>query len=205
MQISSARKFTRQLLWLLSASLIGAAFLVAAQSGEKAKPEKPKKLRETYSMTAFPQRGALGAQTVLLTVVVDAYSTDAEVLDLVETLKAKDGADQMLKKLNKMNKGRISPVSRLGTNLAVVRTHATENGRVIRMLTDRPISFFEAYNSTRSRDYPFSIIELRLDKDGKGEGTLLVATKIKFNKENMLEIENYGRDPIRLVNVRREK
>jgi hypothetical protein len=205
MHVFGATGFTRCRLFTLSLLLLGAASFAVAQSGEKAKPEKPKKLRETYTMTANPQSGALGAAMVMLTVVVDAYSTDAEVLDLVATLKAKNGTDKVLNKLHKMNKGRVSPAARLGTNLAVVRAHQLETGRVIRMVTDRPIGFFEAYNSTRSRDYPFSVIELRLDKDGKGEGTLLVATKIKFNKENMLEIENYGRDPVRLVNVRREK
>lgn len=204
MHVFGATRFTRYRLSALSLLLLGAVSFALAQSGEQAKPQKPKKLGEIYTMTAFPQGSAIGT-TVLLTVIVDAYSTDAEVLDLVATLKAKGGTDKVLNKLHKMNKGRVSPVSRLGTSLAVVRAHPSETGRVIRMVTDRPISFFEALNSTRSRDYPFSIIELRLDKDGKGEGTLLVATKIKFNKENMLEIENYGRDPVRLVNVRREK
>ena len=73
------------------------------------------------------------------------------------------------------------------------------------MVTDRPISFGEAYNSTRSTTYPFGIVVLDVDKDGNGSGTLAPICKIKFNKSGQLEIENYGQKPLRLTNVHSEK
>ncbi|MGB8911757.1 MAG: hypothetical protein WCC85_05760, partial [Candidatus Sulfotelmatobacter sp.] len=77
-------------------------------------------------------------------------------------------------------------------------------GQHIVLATDRPISFGEAYNSTRSRDYPIGIVVLDVDKDGKGTGTFALACKIKFNKNDELQIEHYGQKPFRLANVYRQ-
>jgi hypothetical protein len=46
---------------------------------------------------------------------------------------------------------------------------------------------------------------LDVDKDGKGAGQLAPVCKIKFNKKNELEIENYGQKPFRLANVYLQK
>jgi hypothetical protein len=67
------------------------------------------------------------------------------------------------------------------------------------------MSFAELSNSPRSRDYKFTIIELRLDASGDGEGTIFYATKLKFNKKGELELEHFGQKPIRLANVRKLK
>ena len=73
------------------------------------------------------------------------------------------------------------------------------------MITNRPISFGETYNGTRSRNYKFGIVVLNVDKDSNGAGSLAPVCKIKFNKKNELEIEHYGQKPLRLANVRRVK
>jgi hypothetical protein len=74
------------------------------------------------------------------------------------------------------------------------------------LLTDRRIGFWEAANRPRSIDYPFTVIELRLNRDGEGEGKMSVATKIIADKEsNMVTLENYDIQPVLLTNVRREK
>ena len=46
------------------------------------------------------------------------------------------------------------------------------------LVTARPIGFREAVNQPRSFEYPFTVIELHLDKDGACEGTLSFATKV---------------------------
>ena len=70
--------------------------------------------------------------------------------------------------------------------------------------TDRPMSFFEARNNPRSRDYEFTLAEIRLPKDGKGkgQGKAIPAAKLTWDKEkNTLEIENYQREPVRLNEI----
>ena len=71
------------------------------------------------------------------------------------------------------------------------------------LATDRYIGFNEARNQPRSIDYPFSLIEIRVDKDGKGQGKMAVATKIDFDKDKkVVQIENYGSEPVRLNEVK---
>ena len=61
---------------------------------------------------------------------------------------------------------------------------------------------WEARNQGRSMDYQFSLAEIRLGPNGKGEGKAISAAKLMFNKEaNTLEIENYEREPVRLNEV----
>jgi hypothetical protein len=68
--------------------------------------------------------------------------------------------------------------------------------------TDRPISMWEARNNPRSRDYEFSLAEIRLGPDGKGQGKAITMAKLSYSKEkNTLEIENYEREPVRLNEV----
>ena len=175
--------------------------LVWAQSGKA--PEE-KKLNELYSSTAFA-RAAGGSATFGLSVYIDAYSPDNEIAQLAQTLRDK-GNYELLNAVSKLkSKGRLSPTGRVGTDVKVIRVRQTEKGRRIFLVTDRPISFVELYNGTRSRDYEFGVVQLDLDEKGNGEGAMLVAMQIRFDKDNQLELEHYGIDPVRLANVRKEK
>jgi hypothetical protein len=72
--------------------------------------------------------------------------------------------------------------------------------------TDRYISFWEARNRPRSIDYPFTVIEMRINRDGVGEGKMSIATRITLDKEKkQLELENYGTQPVLLQSVKRER
>jgi hypothetical protein len=46
------------------------------------------------------------------------------------------------------------------------------------------------------------LIEIHLDKDGKGEGKMSIATKISLSRDGKtLELENYSSQPVRLEQV----
>ncbi|HEY3120219.1 MAG TPA: hypothetical protein VGL15_06315 [Vicinamibacteria bacterium] len=65
---------------------------------------------------------------------------------------------------------------------------------------------WELRNQPRSVDYAFTLAEIHLTKDGKGEGKLVPAAKIAWNKDTRtIEIENYGTEPVRLTEVTVEK
>jgi hypothetical protein len=71
--------------------------------------------------------------------------------------------------------------------------------------TNRPMGFRELWNQTGSVDYPFIIMEMRVGKSGEGDGTLSLATKIIPDKtNNVVTLENYGTQRIRLQQVKRE-
>jgi len=91
------------------------------------------------------------------------------------------GHDALAKTLNKMkSKGRVAITGTLGYDIAYVRTFPTENGRRIRLITNRPIRFKEAYVNGRTTDYDLSAIELNLSKEKKdSDGSLIVAARFK--------------------------
>ena len=102
--------------------------------------------------------------------------------------------------------GRLSPTGFAGSGFRFARYRPTADGGLhIVMVTNRPMSFGELYHGGRSTSYQFGIVVLNVDKNGKGTGTLAPVCKIKFNKKNELEIENYGQKPFRLANVYLQK
>jgi hypothetical protein len=72
----------------------------------------------------------------------------------------------------------------------------------IRVLTNRPIRFGEAWVNGRSTDYNLSALELNITEDkDKRTGILLPASKFRIEKKtNELELENY-QNPWKLINI----
>jgi hypothetical protein len=159
-----------------------------------------------YSANAFGQAGRAAGKSFGLTIFVTDLTDDATAQALAATLKDK-GQDALVSALGKIkDKGRVSPTGSVGTGFRFVRISPTKDGgQHIVMATDRPISFGELYDMTRSTQYKIGIVVLDVDKDGKGTGTFAPLCKVKFNKNNQLEIENFGQKPFRLANVFRQK
>ena len=120
--------------------------------------------------------------------------TDAEW----KAVLAEKGADALLDTVQKLPRvGSIARTGHLGWDIRFAQQIAAAGGgsRIV-MATDRPMSFWEAANQPRSAEYAFTLSEIRLGPDGKGEGKLVPAAKIDFDKEsNTLEIENYNTEP----------
>jgi len=68
------------------------------------------------------------------------------------------------------------------------------------LATDRPIGFWEARNQPRSFDYPFTVIQMQIDRNGEGTGTLSYATRIRVVKDT-IELENFATSPVMLTKI----
>ena len=146
-----------------------------------------------------------GAGTV--EIVVNRWSSDKERESLVSTLMEK-GADKLLDVLQDMPRvGYIRTPDSIGWDLHYAhKVPMPDGGERVVLATDRRIGFWEAANQPRSIDYPFTVIEMHLNGDGEGSGTLSLATKIIADKENkIVTLENYCTTPILLQSVRRER
>src|SRR5213076_1034886 len=74
-----------------------------------------------------------------------------------------------------------------------------EGGDRIVIATDRQMSMWEVRDRPRIYDYPFMLIEIRIPKEGKGEGRMFGATQIRFDrKENQIVLEQYSAGEVRL-------
>ena len=148
--------------------------------------------------------GPACTRTGTLDITIERWSTPEEAARLRDILSEK-GSDALLEALQKVKPraGSIQRTGQLGWDVQFAQQVVASNGsRRIILATDRPLSFFEAANQTRSADYAFTLAEIRLGPDGKGEGKLVPAAKIEYDKEsNTLEIENYNIEPTRLTQV----
>jgi len=135
---------------------------------------------------------------------INELSTPEDQKALLEAFNAK-GNEGLVNALSKMpSKGRISITGTLGYDVNYIRSFKQPDGTTkIRLVTDRPITFGEAWSDSRSSDYNLSGLEIILSPDKKkNSGTLLPACQFKIDKDNQLQIEAF-QNPWSLVNIQR--
>lgn len=183
---------------------IGAAVLTAglltvpiALGQEKPEPDH-------YSAVWAVVGGGAGGSTVSIDIRINKYNTAEDIKHYAEILK-NSGPDALRRRLEDEDVGQFSPVGSVGTPIAIARRLGNGDKTIIRVVTARNMSFAELRNSSRSVDYPYTMLEFVLDKDGKGTGTAIGAAKIRFDKkQNRYEIESFrhGTAYNKLLNVR---
>jgi hypothetical protein len=189
---------------LLSAVVLGilACLLPSPGAAQDAQPTIPAQ----YAATALGQAGSAAGKSFGVKVYVDGITSNAQIQELLGTLKHKGQTGLVSAMEDMKDVGRVAPDNSVGTGMRVVQIRAgKDGGEHIVLVANRPITFAELYQGTRSRDYPFAIVVLDVDKDGKGTGLLAPLCKIRFNKSGQLEIEHYGQKPFRLANVYLQK
>jgi len=157
--------------------------------------------RMTIQATAMGTSTQLG-KMLNVNIYIEAFSTQDDRNTLIEAFKRR-GQDGLVNALQDMKtKGRVRFASGgVGNDVKYIIELPSENGRKLRLITDRWLLFTELYNSTRSSDYSVGAIELNLTPDGKGTGTVLPACKLTVNKKNkQVEIETY-QNPWNLTNL----
>jgi hypothetical protein len=181
----------RQQSFMVLAAMAVLAILTAALAAGQS--------RQQFQAQAFGQ-GTQAGRTFGVKIIINEYSTPADQKILIDAFASK-GMEGLSNAIRKMPaKGRIAITGTVGYDVNYIRLFQTPTGRKIRLVTDRPITFGEAWTDSRSRDYTLSAVELNVGSDGKGTGALLPACQFKINKENELEIEAY-RNPWRLAEV----
>ena len=174
--------------WIVAAALAVALAAGAIAWSVAAEDTKPPK--ETFRARVVNLGGNLPSGTGLMWMTVESWSTDQEREALLRGLQA-GGTDGLLKAMHEMDKGyvRFQDSLRWKVNHAV--SFDTPEGRKVRLVTERPITFVETANSLRSQDYPVGVLEFTLPADGKpGSGVLIPAAKVTINEATKsIEIE----------------
>jgi hypothetical protein len=162
--------------------------------------------REEFTATAVNLGGPRSESgTTPVDITIERWSSAAEGQRLIETLKGK-GADAMLDVLRDQKPvGTIQVPGNLAYDLRYAhQEQLPDGGRRIVLATDRPMSHWEIASQPRSAQYPFTFIELRVNRQGEGEGKLALATKIDVSPGGQfLELVNYAVQPVHLNNVRK--
>jgi hypothetical protein len=159
---------------------------------------------ERYSATAININNGRAGN---IDITVNRWSTDKQ-RDALMAVAMQKGPEKLLDALQDMPvMGHFGAPGTLSWDIHFARKMPLPDGgeRVV-LITDRRISFWEAANQPRSIDYPFTFIDIRLNRDGQGEGKMSLATKVIYDKkDNMISLEDFQNSPVLLTNIKREK
>ena len=158
-------------------------FLVLLPVGESFAQKLPKTI--LIQGTAMGQSTQMG-RVFSVNLYIEELSTAEDQKALLAAFKAK-GNEGLVNALSKMkSKGRMAITGTLGYDVSYIRRFQQPDGStVIRMVTDRPIRFGEAWHDTRSSEYDLSGVEIILSPDRKkNSGTLLPSCQFKIDKQN---------------------
>jgi hypothetical protein len=189
----------KDIMFLTTVVLAMLTFVLPVQEPSKAAPE-------FYHATAADTTGVSGSSLFEIEITVERYTTTAES----ETFKAaydKRRQDGLLSAIQQAPRiGFFRVPGNLSYDLRyAIHFPARDNRRRIILVTDRPVGFMEASERPRSLDYPFLVIDMRVDASGVGEGQIIFPAAVGFERSSELTIEELLDRPIRLTKVRKIK
>ncbi len=180
------------------AASVALAVPLAAQDAAKAQ-------KEVFSANAVNNSNIGSAGIVRLEIGIDRWTPPGETEHLLSVFNER-GPKALLSLLQKAKRvGYIRTPGTLAYDLRFANETRDKGGnRHIVLVTDRPMGFFEAVEQPRSAEYPFTVIEMKLNAKDRGEGALTYATKLS-SVGGILVVENYADQPIRLTDIRKDK
>ena len=181
------------------------ALICALSVSFNAAQTQPKTLPEEFNAiyTNISNVGATGAQPIIIR--IRRWTGEDEQVSLMRRLE-KDGTEALVRDLqDAKSAGSIGTPQELPYDLRYARQYPLEGGgRKIVLMTDRPMSIAERFSSSRTRDYPVTWIELKLDAAGNGEGSIFLAARLRLVGD-YLGIEDYANQPAKLAEVKKVK
>jgi hypothetical protein len=139
-----------------------------------------------------------------IAIAIERWTTDEEREKLASVLVEKNET-ALLAELQKIKPrvGFIRTPDSVGYDLRYAREIVNADGRRrIVIATDRPVSWIEKREKGRPMDYPFMLVEMRLDTKGKGTGKLASMVKVNYDREKKtLGLENWTSEPVILTEI----
>ena len=145
---------------------------------------------ETIEAQATGTGTQLG-QNIGITLTINDYSTMAERQILVQAF-AKGQNQGLVNALTRMRTvGHIAITGTLGYDVAFIRMIPTPTGRKIRFVTNRQISFVEAWTDSQSQAFNLTGGEIDINEQdrSKSTGVLFPAAQLVIDKQGQLQID----------------
>jgi hypothetical protein len=164
---------------------------------------------EVYTGTIVNTNGRMA--TSGFTLRLKGFTSDDDFGHYLGILAEGDQFD-VLKAIKNVDLGTFTPTRDVGRQISVARKTTLPDGRTrIVVAFERWLKFAEVRNGYRSEDYPFAILEVIFDTNGKGAGTYIAACAVDLERDKKsgqfkLELENFGTYPSKVMGVsRRDK
>jgi len=162
--------------------------------------------RFTFAVPHAPE-GTLDGSRFQLT--VDRWSTDAE-RDAVRATIADDGSKNLLDAFRGVSGvGHLRWPGGLEYTVRYARqTTRADGGIDIVLVADRPVwAWWDATlsDAARSSERGYSVVQLRLDKAGRGEGRLSLSGPVSADPHTGVTMGDYEKQPVLLNDVLHER
>ena len=185
---------------IIGAAALSGAFLLASI------PLNGQGTVEVFTATAAVKTAAGGSATAPVTITIDRKMSEKEAQSLANAFKA-GGAAALRKGLEgvpttgsvRIGAGTVTP-----TRFTIERPVGA--GRLLTILTDRPLAFVGATapGAKPREGYDFAVIDIEVDAQGNGAGTIAPAAKLRLNQSAFV-VEDYGAEVVRLTAVKKTK
>jgi hypothetical protein len=142
-------------------------------------------------------------------IVINRWSPDSERDRLLSVLK-EDGSDKLAESFGMGTAaGYIHWPGNLDYTIRFAyRIPRADGGEDVILATDYPVNLWwdTSLGPAPTSFTHGTVIQLQLNRDGRGEGKLSVGTKLSATKDGKLfALEDYARQPVVLTDVRRER
>ena len=156
-----------------------------------------------FTATANGPSGELGP----VEIVINRFSTTVEKNRFMDAFAARGPAGLQEALQQAPSIGHLAAPGDQGFDLRYAAELRGENGdRHVIVASDHGMSFFEAADRPRSADYPFTVLQLQIDKKGQGRGLASVYSNITLDMpQGSIVLENLGDQPVMLSNVQLQK
>src|SRR5664279_419358 len=156
---------------------------------------------ETIDATAYGTSTQLG-RNIGVTLIIYEFSTPEDRQILVDAFQ-KGQNKGLVNALEKMKAvGRIQIPGTLGYDVSFIRMIPTSTGRTIKFVTNRKITFGEAYTDSQSQSFDLTAGQIDInDQDkSKSTGVLHPADQHQINKDREVQLD-LNHNPWRLNNI----
>jgi hypothetical protein len=156
-----------------------------------------------FTATATGPSGELGP----VEIAIDRFSTTVEKNRFMDAFAERGPAGLQEALQQAPSLGRLAAPGDQGFDLRYAAEVRGENGdRHVIIASDHAMPFLEAADRPRSADYPFTVLQLQIDKSGQGRGLASAYSNITLDKhQGSIVLENLGDQPVMLANLQLQK
>lgn len=166
-----------------------------------AQPEAIQGVR--FTATASGPTGDLGP----VEVVINRFSSTVERNRFMDAFAERGpaGLQEALQQAPPI--GRLAAPGDQGFELRYAAEVRADHGdRHVIVASDQGMSFLEAADRPRTADYPFTVLQLQIDRNGQGRGLASAYSNITLDKvQGSIVLENLGDQPVMLTNLQLQR
>jgi hypothetical protein len=160
---------------------------------------------ETFTANLHVTGATGGAAAATIQIDIERYTPEADRTAVENALKS-GGYPAFVAALRKAPVVGSVSTGDQKWDIRWAREQATDKGRTIVVVTDRPIFFVGGgrVDAKPRTGYDVALIQLQVDEIGLGSGSMAAAARVKPGGETGVQIDDYADKPIKLVTVVRK-